>query len=714
MKYIKLFIILLTFPMFAQQGGMWIPSLLEGMNETEMQTLGMKMNAEDIYSVNQSSIKDAIVHFNGGCTAEVISNQGLILTNHHCGYGQIQSHSTIEHDYLTEGFWAASQKEELKNPGLSVTFIKEITDVTSRVLNGIETAKTEVERQKLIEKNITQLVENSPKESWQTNRIKAFYNGNQYMLFRVETFKDVRLVGAPPSSIGKFGSDTDNWMWPRHTGDFSLFRIYADKNNRPTEYAESNIPYQPKHHLPISLDGVEQDDFTLVFGFPGRTSEYLPSIAVEQLVNVINPARIKLREAALKEQDIFMRNSQDIKIKYASKYAGIANYYKKWIGENQGLKKSKAIAIKKEQEQAFLKRVKAANLDDTYGQLLSDFDSVYEDFIDYNLAYNYFSETFLRNVELLRTGFQLYQLEQVLGSRGEQAFKDRKQNLLTNFESSFKNYSAKVDQKVFEKVISIYAEGTPPQFLPDNFISADKTELTTNLYNKSALTSFESLKQLLKQSNPQEVIKALNQDEAYKLVKELAQAFYTRVLPEYQSKQREIQGLQKQYMKALLELFPKENRLFPDANSTLRVTYGKVKGYSPKDAIYYEPVSYLEGVIEKYVPGDYEFDVPQKLIELYQTKDYGDYGQNGKMPVNFIGTNHTTGGNSGSPVIDAQGNLIGLNFDRVWEGTMSDIYYDPSISRNIMVDARYILFIIDKYAGAQHLIEEMTLVHPKK
>jgi len=714
MKCIKLFIFLLAFPMFAQQGGMWIPSLLEGMNETEMQALGMKMTAEDIYSVNQSSLKDAIVHFNGGCTAEVISNQGLILTNHHCGYGQIQSHSTVEHDYLTDGFWATSQKEELKNPGLSVTFIKEITDVTSKVLNGIETAKTEVERQKIIKKNITQLVENSPKKSWQTNRIKAFYNGNQYMLFRVETFKDVRLVGAPPSSIGKFGSDTDNWMWPRHTGDFSLFRIYADKNNRPAEYAESNIPYQPKHHLPISLDGVEQDDFTLVFGFPGRTSEYLPSIAVEQLVNVINPARIKLREAALKEQDVFMRNSQDIKIKYASKYAGIANYYKKWIGENQGLKKSKAIAIKKEQEQAFLKRVKAANLDDTYGQLLSDFDSVYEDFIDYTLAYNYFSETFLRNVELLRTGFQLYQLEQVLGSRGEQAFKDRKQNLLTNFESSFKNYSAKVDQKVFEKVISIYAEGTPPQFLPDNFISADKTELTTNLYNKSALTSFESLKQLLKQSNPQEVIKALNQDEAYQLVKELAQAFYTRVLPEYQSKQREIQGLQKQYMKALLELSPKEDRLFPDANSTLRVTYGKVKGYSPKDAIYYEPVSYLEGVIEKYVPGDYEFDVPQKLIELYQTKDYGDYGQNGKMPVNFIGTNHTTGGNSGSPVIDAKGNLIGLNFDRVWEGTMSDIYYDPSISRNIMVDARYILFIIDKYAGAQHLIEEMTLVHPKK
>ncbi len=714
MKCIKLFILLLAFPVFAQQGGMWIPSLLEGMNETEMQALGMKMTAEDIYSVNQSSLKDAIVHFNGGCTAEVISNQGLILTNHHCGYGQIQSHSTVEHDYLTDGFWATSQKEELKNPGLSVTFIKEITDVTSKVLNGIETAKTEVERQKIIKKNITQLVENSPKKSWQTNRIKAFYNGNQYMLFRVETFKDVRLVGAPPSSIGKFGSDTDNWMWPRHTGDFSLFRIYADKNNRPAEYAESNIPYQPKHHLPISLDGVEQDDFTLVFGFPGRTSEYLPAIAVEQLVNVINPARIKLREAALKEQDVFMRNSRDIKIKYASKYAGIANYYKKWIGENQGLKKSKAIAIKKEQEQAFLKRVKAANLEDTYEQLLRNFDTAYKDFIDYNLAYNYFSETFLRNVELLRTGFQLYQLEQVLDSRGEQAFKDRKQNLLTNFKSSFKNYSAQVDQKVFKKVISIYAEGTPPQFLPDNFISADKTELTTNLYNKSALTSFESLKQLLMQSNPQEVIKALNQDEAYQLVKELAQAFYTRVLPEYQSKQREIQGLQKQYMKALLELSPKEDRLFPDANSTLRVTYGKVKGYSPKDAIYYEPVSYLEGVIEKYVPGDYEFDVPQKLIELYQTKDYGDYGQNGKMPVNFIGTNHTTGGNSGSPVIDAKGNLIGLNFDRVWEGTMSDIYYDPSISRNIMVDARYILFIIDKYAGAQHLIEEMTLVHPKK
>ncbi|QSS97655.1 S46 family peptidase [Psychroflexus sp. ALD_RP9] len=714
MKYIKFFIFVLALPVFAQQGGMWIPSLLEGMNETEMQALGMKMNAEDIYSVNQSSLKDAVVHFNGGCTAEVISNQGLILTNHHCGYSQIQSHSTVKNDYLAEGFWASSKDKELKNPGLTVTFIKEITDVTKQVLVGTEKAKTEKNRQQLIEKNISQLIKNSPKEPWQSNRVKAFYNGNQYMLFRVETFKDVRLVGAPPSSIGKFGSDTDNWMWPRHTGDFSLFRIYADKNNRPAEYSETNVPYQPKHHLPISLDGVEENDFTLIFGFPGRTSEYLPAIAVEQLVNTINPSRIKIREAALKEQDVFMRNSQDIKIKYASKYAGIANYYKKWIGENQGLKKSNAIAIKKEQEQAFLKRVKEAKLEEAYGSLLDNFDAAYKDFVDYNLAYNYFSEVFLRNVELLKTGFQLYQLEQVLDFRGEKAFNDRKENLLVNFESSFKNYSAKVDQKVFEKLISIYADGTPKQFITDKFISANKKELTKNIYNKSALTSFTSLQNLLSKSSPQTVIKALNQDKGYQLVKELTQDFYAKVLPVYQAKQLEIKKLQKQYMKALLELSPKEDRLFPDANSTLRVTYGKVKGYSPKDAVYYEPVSYLEGVIEKYIPDDYEFDVPQKLIDLYEAKDYGKYGYNGKMPVNFIGTNHTTGGNSGSPAIDAEGNLIGLNFDRVWEGTMSDIYYDPSISRNIMVDVRYILFIIDKFADAQHLIEEMTLVHPKE
>ncbi|MDT0293657.1 S46 family peptidase [Mesonia ostreae] len=713
MKLIRLFIFLLAFPMFAQQGGMWIPSLLEGMNETEMQNLGMKMSAADIYSVNQSSLKDAVPHFNGGCTSEVISPKGLLLTNHHCGYGQIQSHSTVENDYLADGFWAMNLNEELANPGMTVTFIVEITDVTEKVLEGTKNASSEEERQQMIDRNKQNVVEKSPKEKWQTNRVSTFYDGNQFMLFKVETYKDIRLVGAPPSSVGKYGSDTDNWMWPRHTGDFSLFRIYADKNNRPAEYSEENVPYTPKHYLPVSLDGVAEDDFTLVFGFPGTTDEYLPAVAVEQLVETINPARIGIREVALKEQDVFMRKDQQIKIQYASKYSRIANYYKKWIGESQGLIKTDAVDIKKAQEKELMQRIKAKDLEKQYGSILSDFDTAYAEFKDYDLAYNLFSEAFIRNVELLRNGFQLYQLEQVLESRGEQSFTDRKANLLEDYKSSYKDYSAKVDEKVFEKVIEFYADNLPKQFLTDGLQQKNKAQLTQEIYGKSALTDYASVEKLM-DGDAEEVIKRLNEDPGYAFVKKQAQKFYSDALPTYRSKRMEIDALQKEYMTAIVELSPKDARIFPNANGTLRVTYGQVKGYSPKDAVYYEPVTYLEGVMEKYVEGDYEFDLPQKLIDLYEQKDYGKYDENGKMPVNFIGTNHTTGGNSGSPVIDAHGNLIGLNFDRVWEGTMSDIYYDPVISRNIMVDARYILFIIDKYAGASHLIEEMKLVHPKQ
>ncbi|SEA37514.1 S46 family peptidase [Psychroflexus halocasei] len=713
MKLIRLFVFLFALPLFAQQGGMWIPSLLEGMNENEMQNLGMKMSAEDIYSVNQSSLKDAVPHFNGGCTSEVISPQGLLLTNHHCGYGQIQSHSSVENDYLADGFWAKSMSHELANPGMTVTFVVEITDVTEQVLKNTESASSEEERQQIIEKNKQKVVENSPKEEWQTNRVSTFYGGNQFMLFRVETFKDIRLVGAPPSSIGKFGSDTDNWTWPRHTGDFALFRIYADENNRPAEYSEDNVPYTPKHYLPVSLDGVEEGDFTLVFGFPGSTEEYLPAVAIEQLVETINPARIGLREVALKEQDVFMRKDKKIKIQYASKYSSIANYYKKWIGESQGMKKTGVVNIKKDQEKEFMQRVKAEDLENEYGSILSDFDKAYAEYEDYDLAYNLFSEAFVRNVELLRNGFQLYQLEQILNNRGKQSFNDRKDNLLKRFKSSYKDYSAQVDKKVFEKVIKYYAHEMPEQFISNELKQKNKADLTQEIYSSSALTSYEALEDLLKGS-PKKIIKRLNKDLGYTFVKEQAEKFYTEVLPTYRSKSLEIEAIQKKYMKAIVELSPKEARIFPDANGTLRVTYGQVKGYSPKDAVYYEPVTHLEGVVEKYVPGDYEFDAPQKLLDLHANKDYGRYAdKDGKMPINFIGTNHTTGGNSGSPVIDAHGNLIGLNFDRVWEGTMSDFFYDPVISRNIMVDARYILFIIDKYANATHLINEMKLVHPK-
>jgi hypothetical protein len=713
MKYIKLLLLLFVLQVQAQQGGMWIPSLLKGMNETEMKNLGMRITAEQIYSVNKSSLKDAVPHFDGGCTAEVISPKGLILTNHHCGYDNIQTLSTVENDYLTNGFWAYKMDDELPNKDLVVTFVVRIDDVTTKIMDGVSSLTTEAEKQKKIQDNISALSTSSPKESWQENRIRTFYDGNQYLLFVTETFKDVRLVGAPPSSIGKFGSDTDNWVWPRHTGDFSLFRIYADKDNRPAAYSKDNVPYKPKHFLPISAKGIKENDFTMVMGYPGRTQEYLPSYAVEQIINDLNPVKIEVRDAALKVQDGFMRKDNAIKIQYASKYAGVANYWKKWIGETKGLKKSNAVGVKQKFEKDFQQKVLKTGKQAEYGNLLSDFQKNYTDIRDYAVARDLFTEVALRNTELLSLGYKIYQLEQLLTTKGEQAFTDRKNNLVNGLGDFYKDFNASVDEKVFEQLIVIYSKRYPKQFLPSSLANVDGKSLSSNIYNNSQLVSYEKIKELLT-GDTKTVIEKINKDAGYQLIKTMSESYVKNIAPKFDEINLKNTGLQRNYMKAILELSPKSARIFPDANSTLRVTYGKVKGYKPNDAVYYEPITYLDGVMEKYVPGDYEFDVPKKLIDLYDAKDYGKYGSKGKMPVCFVATNHTTGGNSGSPALDADGNLIGLNFDRVWEGTMSDIYYDPAICRNIMVDARYILFIIDKYAGATNIIDELKIIYPLK
>lgn len=712
MKFLRLLLLLFFIQIQAQQGGMWIPSLLKGMNETEMKNLGMKISAEEIYSVNHSSLKDAVPQFDGGCTAEVISDKGLILTNHHCGFDAIQNHSTVEHDYLRDGFWAYKMEDELANPNMIVMFVVRIEDVTTKVLEGIATLSTEAEKQKKIQENITSLSNSLPKEAWQENKIKTFYDGNQYLLFVTETFKDIRFVGAPPSSIGKFGSDTDNWVWPRHTGDFSLFRIYADKNNHPATYSTENIPYKPKKFFPINISGLKENDFTMVLGYPGRTTEYLPSVAVEQLVNILNPAKIEVRDAALKVQDRFMRKDQAIKIQYASKYASVANYWKKWMGETKGLKKANAAAAKQKFEREFQEKVVKAGKQAEYGNLLSDFEKNYLDIKDYALARDYFTEVVLRNTELLSVGYKLYQLEQILNTKGEQSFNDRKNTLSKGIDDFYKDYNIEVDKNVFEQLINLYATKSPKQFLPETLNSIDASQLTADIYSKSKLTSLNSFRELL-EGDSKTVIEKINSDIGYQLIKSMADAYSKNVAPKYDELNLKNIALQRIYMKGILELSPKSARIFPDANSTLRVTYGKVKGYKPNDAVYYEPFTTLDGVMEKYVPGDYEFDVPKKLIDLYNAKDYGVYGVKGKMPVCFIATNHTTGGNSGSPALDANGNLIGLNFDRVWEGTMSDVYYSPDICRNIMVDARYVLFIIDKFAGAKNIINELKIIQPK-
>ncbi|CAM1359343.1 Asp/Glu-specific dipeptidyl-peptidase [Tenacibaculum sediminilitoris] len=696
MKYIKILFLFIVVQVTAQQGGMWIPSLLEGMNEQEMTSLGSKLTAKDIYDVNNSSLKDAIGHFNGGCTSEVISPEGLILTNHHCGFGQIQSHSSLENDYLKDGFWAMSKKEELPNKGLYVEFIVRIDDVTTKALNGVTNTMTEREKQSTIDKNINKITKSAQKETWQGIKVKPFYKGNQYFLFVTEKFEDIRLVGAPPSSIGKFGSDTDNWVFPRHTGDFSLFRIYADKNNRPAKYSKDNLPYKPKHFLPVSLDGIEEGDFTMVFGFPGRTNEYLPAVAIKHITQEFNPSNIAIREAALKEIDAQMKASDAVRIKYASKQARIANAWKKWIGENLGIKKSNAIAERQAFEATFKKALKEKGLEKNYGNILPEFEKLYDDFAGINIKRRNFIEVFLVTNELMQMTFRAYQLEQVALNKPEK-LEEAKTSLINKIKGIHKNFDVNVDKGVFKNVMPLY----------------NAENIDASIYDKTSFTDLDKALQLL-EGNAKKVVKNLNKDAAYQYAKPMIEEFYTKINPKFQQKNQPISTLQKTYMKALMEALPNA-RYFPDANSTLRVTYGQVRGYSPRDAVYYNPVSYLDGVIEKYVPGDYEFDVPQKLRDLYDAKDFGQYtDKNGKVPVCFLGTNHTTGGNSGSPAIDAQGNLIGLNFDRVWEGTMSDMNYDPEICRNIMVDVRYVLFIVDKYAGAKHLIDEMKLVHQKK
>ncbi len=695
--------------------GMWLPLFLKQLNEAEMQSMGMKLTAEDIYSVNKGSLKDAIVHFGGFCTGEVISNQGLVLTNHHCGYGQIQSHSTLENNYLEDGFWAADKGKELSNPGLFVTFIVRIEDVSDAILKGTEGAANAKARQSIIDKNIDAAKKSMELGKFEDVLIRPFFEGNQYFMFTTQTFKDIRLVGAPPSSIGKFGADTDNWEWPRHTGDFALFRIYANKDNNPAEYSEDNIPYTPRHFLPVSLDGVAEDDFTMVFGFPGRTREYLPSFAVEQVVDVLNPAKIDIRTKALEIIDGAMREDAQVKIQYASKQARIANAWKKWIGESQGLQKTGALEKKRMLESEFLKRVNAKpEWKQKYGSLLNDFERLYKEVRPYALTRDYFNEIAGRNIELMRLVNALSRVAKA--DSMDEGLQGRVANYLENF---YKDYRPEIDKKVFASLMEVYFNKVDGNYISDyakervEDAGKNYTDLAEKIYSKSIFTRGDELITMVKK-DPDNAIKTIREDIAFQFGRGLSEAYYDSSEKEYTRINDELKELQRTYMKALMEVFP-EQRFYPDANSTMRVTYGQVKGYEPRDGVRYQPVTYLDGVLEKYKPGDYEFDVPIKLRKLHAGKDYGQYAdETGKVPVCFLGSNHTTGGNSGSPAIDAHGNLIGLNFDRVWEGTMSDLNYDASICRNIMVDVRYILFIVDKYAGATHLVEEMKLVRPKR
>lgn len=695
--------------------GMWLPHLLAALNQTEMQSMGMKMTAEDIYSVNQGSLKDAIVHFGGFCTGEVISDQGLVLTNHHCGYGQIQSHSSLENNYLRDGFWAYSKEEELANPGLFVRFIDRIEDVTDAILDGVTDKMSTAERQSIIDQNIDHLKSTYRTGTFEEIQIRPFFKGNQYILFVTKDYTDIRLVGAPPESIGKYGHDTDNWVWPRHTGDFALFRIYSAPNGEPATYSEKNIPFQPKHALPISMDGVEEGDFTLVFGFPGRTNEYLPGAAVDITANQINPARIGIRESAMNVMDEHMKADEGIKIKYASKFARLTNYWKKWIGESQGLKRSKALAKKAELEAEYTKRLSEDNkLMKKYGDVLPTLNELYGKMAPYLVARSVQSEAFNRNVESISFGNTIQRLLNIYKNNGKEAYEEAMPRYKNFLEGRVKNYDQEVDLGVFEKLMNDYVKYMPTDFLPFGLskqIAQYYTSISPEMKANSVSLNPQKMLELL--DDPEALSKAFDADPIRRFVGKVTTNYDEMVEAEYNKLEAERADLMRKYMKAQMLVFT-DKAMYPDANSTMRVTYGQVKGYEPKDGVYYLPQTYLEGVMEKYKPGDWEFDLPKKLIDLYDAKDYGPYAaENGQLPICFIGSNHTTGGNSGSPAIDAHGNLIGLNFDRVWEGTMSDLNYDASICRNIMVDARYIVFIIDKYAGAQNIVDELNLVNPK-
>jgi hypothetical protein len=616
----------------------------------------------------------------------------------------------VGNNYLANGFWAMQRAEELPNEGLFATFIIRIDDVTEAVLSGVSAGMSEAQRQSVIDKNMQQMEGKVAKEAWQEYFVRAFFEGNKYYLFVTETYRDVRLVGAPPSDIGKFGADTDNWMWPRHTGDFALFRIYAGPDNKPAAYSPNNKPYQPRRSLSINTRGLKEGDFTMVFGFPGRTQQYLPAAALTQTMQYTNPEKIHIRNLALQTTDDFMRSNEAIKIQYASKYASTANAWKKWIGEVQGLEQSRAVRKRTQYEQAFQQRVEAnPTWKDTYGYLLPSLNRLYASINPLARERDIFNETLLQT-ELLRQAAAVGRMLQAI-QRSEATAAAEVAKLKAAMDAFYKDYSPEVDLAVAKKLWVNYKQKLPTDLQPAAFGTLDAAgieALAMQVYAASILARQAAMEAALRLP-PAELVRTLQQDPALLLVQDMQGTFARERQGKLNALQDEINQLQRLYMQAQMVVMT-EKRFYPDANSTLRITYGKVEGAEPRDGIVYKAYTYLDGVLEKYKPGDYEFNVPEKLITLHQNRDYGRYGVNGRMPVCFIGSNHTTGGNSGSPALDANGHLVGLNFDRAWEGTMSDLNYDATICRNIMVDIRYILFIIDKFAGAGHLVQEMRLL----
>lgn len=701
--------------------GMWVPLFLN-KNIADMQKMGCRLSAEDIYAVNESSLKDAVVIFGGGCTGAVVSSDGLLFTNHHCGYSQIQSHSSVEHDYLTDGFWARSRDEELPNNGLSVKFLLRIADVTDSVMVGVSDSLSLDAQNERISNNIDSIVSKAAYRASLSAVVEPFYGGNQYLLYLYEVYDDVRLVGAPPSAIGKFGGDTDNWMWPRHTGDFSVFRIYADSLNRPAKYDPTNVPYCPKRCLQINAGGLDEGDFTMILGFPGSTNLYAPGAYIRTLVEDIYPKYIHLRTAKLDVMNRHQARSPKVRIQYASKNASTSNAWKKWQGEIRGLKRSNALLRKADFEAGFLSRGGADSLLVAYDRVYSrqEGSGVWKNgtYADAQVALRMYNEVVrYGGMETMSVAAKLNKYV------NDGATADNRTSLASWLKDEFyKNYSPALDREMSAAVLSVVCRYVPHELLPADLVEVlqsqdgDVADYVDNLFDNSILDDEKELLTLLLRWNRRSIVR-LEKDALYdfycRFVASMSNywSYFESLLPEGQDVNDYLEAVDKAYLSQVMSL-DTMSLLSPDANFTMRLTYGCVKGYMARDAVRYNYFTTLDGVVAKDDPEVYDYRVPQRLKDLYLAKDYGPYADaDGTLHVCFVASNHTTGGNSGSPVLDAEGRLVGLNFDRAWDGVMSDMIYDVDICRNITLDIRYLLFIIDKFADAGYLLDELDIVY---